>query len=86
MYNKTYIIKHIMGTNTSALNSALYSNEIKECLICWENIDEMDMAICITCNIFLHKDCEKRARGERGYCRCPHCQQIGTLGCFRRIE
>ena len=25
---------------------------------------------------------EKKYRGEKGYCECPHCRRIGTLGCL----
>ena len=83
IFKNTIITKYIMSTNTSALNSALYSNEIKTCLICWESIDEMNLTFCITCNIFLHNECEKRERGVRGHCKCPHCQDIGSLGFFK---
>ena len=57
----------------------LMRNE-KECLICLEMIDETDWATCINCNIFLHKGCEEKYRGINGYCKCPHCMQIGTMG------
>jgi len=50
------------------------------CLICWNSIGPKEWTICNQCNIFLHSDCESRYRGTRGYCKCPHCQGIGTLG------
>lgn len=56
------------------------ANEKANCLICWEKIDNIDLVQCIQCNIQLHTYCEEIYRGGTGYCKCPHCQQIGTLG------
>ena len=53
-----------------------------DCLICLESIEPREWTQCFTCNIYLHKHCEQRYRGNRGHCKCPHCQQIGTLGCI----
>jgi len=50
------------------------------CLICWESIKSKEWAKCYTCNIYLHSRCEKIYRDDKGYCKCPHCQDIGTLG------
>ena len=50
------------------------------CLICLENINTKKKVTCIKCNIELHINCEEKFRAENGYCKCPHCQQIGTLG------
>ena len=50
-----------------------------ECLICWEHVQNIDCVHCIQCNIQLHAYCEQQYRGEKGYCKCPHCQRIGTL-------
>jgi len=58
-------------------------NENKDCLICWEQVDNNDCVQCIQCNIHLHTYCEETYRGEKGYCKCPHCQGIGTLGIGR---
>jgi hypothetical protein len=61
-------------------------NENKDCLICWEQVDNNDCTQCvqcIQCNIQLHPYCEETYRGEKGYCKCPHCQGIGTLGIGR---
>ena len=58
-------------------------NENKDCLICWEQVDNNDCTQCvqcIQCNIQLHAYCEETYRAEKGYCKCPHCQGIGTLG------
>ena len=53
---------------------------IKECLICLENIDVFQYWIqCQTCNIKLHKLCEKNYRKETKWCKCPHCNKIGSL-------
>lgn len=50
------------------------------CLICWDSIEPREWTECHQCNIYLHSRCEKKYRGNRGYCKCPHCQQVGTLG------
>jgi len=51
------------------------------CFICWEKIESIDKVTCIRCNISLHASCEETYRNinTRQYCKCPHCQQIGTL-------
>ena len=54
--------------------------ENNTCLICWEPIQWIDLVICCTgCNILLHTYCEESYRNTRGHCKCPHCQEIGTL-------
>jgi hypothetical protein len=62
----------------------IYSNRIvrekPNCLICWDEVDHIELIQCIRCNIHLHTYCEETYRGGKGYCKCPHCQQIGTLG------
>jgi len=64
-----------MGSNYSH-SQPLYQTE---CFICWEPIHFMDVVQCTRCNIELHAYCEEIYRGGKGYCKCPHCQQIGTL-------
>lgn len=54
-------------------------NDNIDCLICWEKIENIDIVQCIQCNINLHAYCEETYRGGKGYCKCPHCQRIGTL-------
>lgn len=54
-------------------------NENKNCLICWENLKDIDQIQCTRCNIYLHAHCEEIYRGGKGFCKCPHCQGIGTL-------
>ena len=66
-----------MGNYVSTQNDIDYDS--KTCLICWDNIEYIDLIICIKCNICLHAYCEETYRGARGYCKCPHCQRIGTL-------
>ncbi len=61
------------------INSTLNTNQKEECLICWEKINNIDLVRCIGCNIQLHTYCEETYRGGKGYCKCPHCQQVGTL-------
>ena len=51
-----------------------------KCLICWDELEPEKHVICVWCNIIMHRDCETKYRGNKGYCKCPHCQQVGTLG------
>ena len=76
-YNKSeLVIGNIISNNSNNSN-----NVEKSCLICWDKIVEnIDCVVYIRCNIKLHAYCEQRYRGEKGYCKCPHCQGIGTLG------
>ena len=53
--------------------------EIQDCLICWEQINSVDLVMCNHCNIQMHANCEEVYRNTKGYCKCPHCQNIGTL-------
>ena len=50
-----------------------------ECLICWEQVENIERIKCIRCSIQIHSYCEEVYRGEKKYCKCPHCQGIGTL-------
>ena len=34
-------------------------NENKDCLICWEQVENIDCVCCIQCNIQLHAYCEE---------------------------
>jgi hypothetical protein len=68
-----------MGNNISNPTNV---DETETCLICWENIDSKKWSKCIKCNIVMHNSCEENYRGERGYCKCPHCQRAGTIGGF----
>jgi hypothetical protein len=56
-----------------------------DCLICWDEIGNNKWAVCVRCNIFMHSECEQKYRKDRGYCKCPHCQHIGSIGSFRSI-
>ena len=53
------------------------------CLICWEQILHLKQSYteCFKCKIILHNECENTYRSDRTYCKCPHCQGIGTLTC-----
>jgi hypothetical protein len=68
---------HIELNNDSDMNN-------NECLICWEtnNNDDQDVVICLRCKIKIHKVCEDKYRGNKDYCKCPHCQQRGSLGIY----
>ncbi len=52
----------------------------KQCLICWEQICIIDLVECTRCNIYMHAYCEETYRGGKRYCKCPHCQRVGTIG------
>ena len=65
-----------MGNHISNQNSIETYNE---CLICWDPIDANKYVKCTNCKIVLHDSCENRNRNEKRYCKCPHCQRIGTL-------
>ena len=68
-----------MDNNLTSVQSHI---EYITCLICWEKISSSIVTKCFICNILLHNDCEKIYRGEKGYCKCPHCQRIGTITCL----
>ena len=72
-----------MGNNNS---SSIHPHENDKCLICWETIHFIDLVQCAQCNIQLHTYCEQTYREEKGYCKCPHCQQIGTLASSRLVR
>ena len=54
-------------------------HESHQCLICWEQINNIELVECTRCNIYLHAYCEETYREGKGYCKCPHCQRVGTL-------
>ena len=62
-----------MGNHTSI-------NNTETCLVCWDPVDSVELVRCYRCNITLHAYCEETYRGGKGFCKCPHCQQVGTLG------
>ena len=59
----------------------IHSNNInnENCLICWDEIDHIELVECTQCKIYMHSYCEEIFRGGKGSCKCPHCQSIGTL-------
>ena len=61
-------------------NTVSMHNQVDECIICWDNIETQTKVTCTRCNISLHTYCEETYRDGKGYCKCPHCQQVGTLG------
>ena len=63
-----------MGNNHS---SSIQSYEVDKCLICWEDISHVTAAKCLQCNIYMHTHCEDKWRGDKGYCKCPHCSAVG---------
>ncbi len=68
-------------------NKLSMHNQVDECIICWDNIETQNKVICTRCNISLHVYCEEvdRCVRAREYCKCPHCQRIGTLGIIKTI-
>lgn len=51
------------------------------CLICLEDITDPQYVECFICGINLHNGCEQtyRLHNNHNYCKCIHCQRIGTL-------
>lgn len=76
MYNMNDDMIIIMGNNSSRIRSY----EINRCLICWDDILYGPAAKCLQCNIHMHTHCEKQWRGDKGYCKCPHCSKVGLIG------
>ncbi len=66
-----------MGNNHS---SNIHPHEMDKCLICWDELLPGTAAKCFRCNIYMHAHCEKQWRGDKGYCKCPHCSQVGLIG------
>jgi len=66
-----------MGSNYS---SNIHPHEMDKCLICWDELLPGTAAKCFRCNIYMHAHCEKQWRGDKGYCKCPHCSQVGLIG------
>jgi hypothetical protein len=71
-----------MGSSASKIEHS--HNE--RCLICWEPIHFIELVQCTRCHIQLHTHCEELYRTGKNYCKCPHCQQIGTLGTSRLVK
>ena len=69
-----------MGNNHS---SSIHPRENDKCLICWEDISKCTAAKCLQCNIYMHTHCEDKWRGDKGYCKCPHCSTVGLIGSIR---
>ena len=57
-----------------------------DCLICYEKINAELHTMCVNCKIFMHDECEKMYRGEKGYCKCPHCLEVGFIGVINVID
>jgi uncharacterized protein with PIN domain len=76
------ILRLILSTIKMGLYLSHNNTEEKFCLICWNSIDNNRWTKCLSCNIILHDICEETYRGERGYCKCPHCQKVGSLGTY----
>ena len=67
-----------MGNRLSCERNNIPYSE-KSCLISWDKMNGLDGIRCHCCNITLHAICEEIYRNDSRYCKCPHCQQIGTL-------
>ena len=51
------------------------------CYDCGEDcLERTDKIICIKCDIAMHNQCSWRIIGDKEYCQCPNCHQVGTLG------
>jgi len=66
-----------MGNNHS---SRIHPRENDKCLICWDEFLPGPAAQCLQCNIIMHTHCEEKWRGDKGYCKCPHCSAVGLTG------
>jgi hypothetical protein len=66
-----------MGNNYS---SSIVTSDVERCLICWEDVLQGPAAKCLQCNIQMHTHCEETWRGDKGYCKCPHCSHVGLIG------
>jgi len=64
------------------LSNATSLTTNKNCLICWEEIDETTWTQCVRCKIKMHDHCEEIYRNNKEYSKCPHCQRIGSIGCY----
>ena len=57
----------------------------QECLICWESVDHAKWTQCVRCKIKMHDYCEEIYRNTKEFCKCPHCQRIGSLGIYHKF-
>ena len=57
----------------------------QDCLICWETVDNTKWTQCVRCKIKMHDYCEEIYRNNKGFCKCPHCQRIGSLGIYHKF-
>lgn len=71
-----------MGNRFSNVTSLTPS---QECLICWESVDRAKWKQCVRCKIKMHHYCEEQYRNNKGFCKCPHCQRIGSLGIYHNF-
>lgn len=50
------------------------------CVICKKKIDTINFITCVRCNHSLHNECEEIYSITKGFCECPNCQHVGSLG------
>ena len=69
-----------METNRENLEAAQNSIKNRSCLVCCKQLGSSYTWIkCFRCNILLHHHCEEMYSNRRTFCKCPHCERIGTL-------
>ena len=69
-----------METTLEILEAADNSIKNRSCLACCKALGSSYTWIkCFRCNILLHHHCEEMYSNRRTYCKCPHCERIGTL-------
>ncbi len=69
-----------METNMENLEAAYNSIKNRSCLICCKQLGSSYTWIkCFRCNILIHHHCEEMYSNRRTYCKCPHCERIGTI-------
>ncbi len=69
-----------METTLEILEAAHNSIKNRSCLICCKPLGcSYTWIKCFRCNILIHHHCEEMYSNRRTYCKCPHCERIGTL-------
>ena len=54
----------------NTLSKCRIEYETRECMICWEEIDDYELH-CLCCHISLHELCSNKYKKDI----CPHCQK-----------
>lgn len=60
--------------------------ESAECFICKDLVGENEHTFCTRCGIVVHFKCGRENDKDRGYCLCPNCKKVGTMGCSKEVH